>query len=284
MDHLILLIHGFNGSPSNFDNFERVLKIYLNPLSKNLVVKLCSNQWNTYDGIEKGAKRLFPEVLEVLRSNPSLTKMSLIGHSMGGLLARYLIKLLHDHNVFSSIQPWAFVTLATPHLSIRRSPSKSLFNFIFVHFLPYFCQSLREMMMEDSDHLLHKMAVESSFLIPLGLFSKRVLYSNIFYDLQVPYSTGSIQTSNPYRHETSIPSIPSYPSLAVRKQPGPTPAFVNDSKRLILSEMCSSLNVLSWERCDCLLSAITAHSQIVNKRAFFQRDDLIRHVAITYLI
>lgn len=63
----------------------------------------------TYDGIELGGERVANEVetrLEELRKNGHIiTKFSITGYSLGGLVARYAIGLLYHKGVFEHIQP-----------------------------------------------------------------------------------------------------------------------------------------------------------------------------------
>ena len=42
---------------------------------------------------------------------------------MGGLIARYLLGILHTRNFFDTIAPVNFTTIATPHVGIPRYPS-----------------------------------------------------------------------------------------------------------------------------------------------------------------
>ncbi|KAF1330396.1 putative alpha/beta hydrolase, partial [Globisporangium splendens] len=54
------------------------------------------------------------------------------------------------------------------------------------------------------------------FLQALLMFKARTLYANVFFDLQVPYSCGSIRAFNPYRMETTKRSTsPVYPHVTL---------------------------------------------------------------------
>lgn len=63
----------------------------------------------TYDGIELGGERVANEVearLEQLKKDGhTITKFSITGYSLGGLVARYAIGLLYHRGVFEHIQP-----------------------------------------------------------------------------------------------------------------------------------------------------------------------------------
>jgi esterase/lipase len=69
-----------------------------------------SNAGNfTYDGIELGGERVTREVEEKLeelaKSGHEIKRMSVIGYSLGGLIARYAVGLLYHKGVFERIQP-----------------------------------------------------------------------------------------------------------------------------------------------------------------------------------
>ncbi len=49
----------------------------------------CAPDVQTFDGIDVCGERLAEEIWAEVAKYPSLQKMSLIGHSMGGLLIRY---------------------------------------------------------------------------------------------------------------------------------------------------------------------------------------------------
>lgn len=67
----------------------------------------------------------------------------------------------------------------------------------------------------DAPPLLCCMA-RGQFVQALLLFKIRTLYSNVFFDLQVPYSCASIRAFNPYRMETTKRSTsPVYPHITL---------------------------------------------------------------------
>ena len=84
---------------------------------------------------------MFLQVISVIKRHPNLQKISFIGHSLGGLIARYAIAKLytndpinnHDSESISSeriagLVPINFITVATPHLGTgghRQVSSKS---------------------------------------------------------------------------------------------------------------------------------------------------------------
>lgn len=63
----------------------------------------------TYDGIDTGGERVAQEVEgkleELAESGHNITKISIVGYSLGGLIARYAIGLLFRRGIFDKIRP-----------------------------------------------------------------------------------------------------------------------------------------------------------------------------------
>ena len=85
-----------------------------------------SNSGNfTYDGIELGGERVAFEIQETLEKlkgdGYQIEKLSMVGYSLGGLVARYAIGLLFAQSWFqeNNIRPMNFTTFASPHLGVR---------------------------------------------------------------------------------------------------------------------------------------------------------------------
>ena len=63
----------------------------------------------TYDGIERGGERVCVEIEEELANVRSkggkITKLSIVGYSLGGLVARYAVGLLEAKGVLDQLEP-----------------------------------------------------------------------------------------------------------------------------------------------------------------------------------
>ncbi|KAG6557738.1 hypothetical protein Mapa_000504 [Marchantia paleacea] len=148
-DHLLVLVHGILASPSDWKYVEAELKPQLG--NRYLLFASAVNSYlNTFNGIDTAGKRLAEEVGFVVKRTPSLKKISFLGHSLGGLFARYAISVLYkspsgavsltenqslveelerrgEKNVhdtrqkatIAGLEPLDFITLATPHLGVR---------------------------------------------------------------------------------------------------------------------------------------------------------------------
>ncbi len=76
-----------------------------------LVAKRNSGNF-TYDGIEVGGERLCHEIEEEIeklaKSGQEIKRFSLVGYSLGGLVARYACGLLYSQGFFEKIKPMVY--------------------------------------------------------------------------------------------------------------------------------------------------------------------------------
>ncbi|KAJ5748442.1 uncharacterized protein N7511_010138 [Penicillium nucicola] len=208
-DHLCVLVHGLWGNPSHLDYVASAL---LERHGDDSLYILCpkANSGNyTYDGIELGGERLVREVEETLESlakkGQKITKISVIGYSLGGLLARYAIGLLNARGWLDKLQPMNFTTFATPHVGVR-TPLKGFSNQIWNELGPRTLSvSGRQMWLIDSFRdtgrpLLSVLAdPESIFLQGLKKFQTRSVYANIVNDRSVVFFTSALSKVDPFR-------------------------------------------------------------------------------------
>lgn len=194
--HLVVLQHGLSGTA--LDLFR--LSEELNRLSQGcaLVHSATANEGRTTDGIRTGGARLAEELRRVIASHSTLTDISFVGNSLGGLYTRYAISELLDKQgcTFAGLHPASFVTIGCPHLGVRQ--------FTFLP-LPAVAQSLarivvgptgEELMLRDRESLLRQMAdPQSPFVQALRLFGKRGLYANLWGDFMVPFGTAALESS-----------------------------------------------------------------------------------------
>jgi hypothetical protein len=151
---------------------------------------------------------LVHEIEETLESlaekGQKITKISLIGYSLGGLLARYAIGLLNARGWLDKLEPMNFTTFATPHVGVR-APLKgwkdNIFNVLGARTIS---QSGRQMFLIDSFRdtgrpLLSVLAdPESIFVEGLKKFQRKSIYANIVNDRSVPFYTSSLSKVDPF--------------------------------------------------------------------------------------
>ncbi|GMF08880.1 unnamed protein product [[Candida] boidinii] len=130
--HLFVYVHGLWGTPQHLDVLELIPKEFLNELkSDNLTndnfyfLKPKSFTYlRTYDGIEYIGNKVMNEVLHFIKElleteKIKITKISIVGYSLGGLVSRYIIGEFYKIGFFDKIEPFIFTTYATPHLGVN---------------------------------------------------------------------------------------------------------------------------------------------------------------------
>ena len=129
--------------------------------------------------------------------------ISLIGYSLGGLVARYVAGVLHAKRFFDKVQPLNFTTFATPHLGVA-APASSFgsraWNYIGKMTLGASGQQLfATATFRDSGKPLLSLLAEPDgiFMRGLLLFPYRTLYANVSMTIfearfspWLPYETG----------------------------------------------------------------------------------------------
>ncbi|KAM2925782.1 hypothetical protein FF1_043250 [Malus domestica] len=141
--HLIILVNGLIGSA---ENWKYAAKEFLKRYPEDVVAHCseCNSSMLTFDGVDVMGERLAEEVISVIKRHPSVQKISFVGHSLGGLIARYAIGRLYERNItgelsqengehrrdgvedpllkqkvqrkIAGLEPMNFITSATPHL------------------------------------------------------------------------------------------------------------------------------------------------------------------------
>ena len=195
-----------------------------------LVAKRNSGSF-TYDGIELGGERVCQEIEEEIeklaKAGQEIKKLSLVGYSLGGLVARFCVGLLYSKGFFEKITPVVrtksvrisrilanqlqnFTTFATPHLGVR-TPLRGWHNHIWnVLGARTLSASGRQLFTIDNFRdtgkpLLEVLAdPESIFIKGLALFERRTLYTNIVNDRSAVYYTTGISKTDPFTNLDKI--------------------------------------------------------------------------------
>lgn len=178
-----------------------------------LVAKTNSDTF-TYDGIDLGAERVTQEIETYIhdleKDGCHVKKLSVVGYSLGGLVARYAIGLLYSNGWFDKLQPINFTTFATPHLGVRTpllGVHHRMWNLLGSRTLSV---SGRQLFTIDNFRdtgrpILSVLADPSSvFILALACFKHRVLYANIVNDRSAPYYTTCISTVDQFTNLDAI--------------------------------------------------------------------------------
>jgi hypothetical protein len=174
------------------------------------VYRAHSNQgYFTYDGIDVCGTRVANEVqreIEALNNYPDckVTNISIAGYSLGGLISRYAIGMLHKRGVFDDVEPVSFTTFCSPHVGVvvlGNRFSAHGFNWVGQYSMS---STSRQLFLSDKFQntdvpLLEYMSDPGSpFYRGLSRFSTRVLYANIINDHRCEYYTSAIYSRDPF--------------------------------------------------------------------------------------
>ncbi|KAF9961051.1 hypothetical protein BGZ70_008377 [Mortierella alpina] len=157
-----------------------------------------NSQEDVLDSSIEGAKR------------KKVTQFSYLGYSLGGLIGRFAMGLLDMEKFFDpvdqggrGIEPVYFVTMATPHLGIRKPPESNwskLFNYLSSTMLSRTGEQLQliDDYIDGKPILLVMSEPGSVFVQALSRFKRRALYCNIRNDRSVPFWTASFSDADPF--------------------------------------------------------------------------------------
>ena len=109
------------------------LKYLSNLLEKNgcrVLKSKVNEKFKSVQGIVTGGESLAKEITDLIKEIPDLRKISFVGNSLGGLYARYAIKVLHDSktNLVANLEPQNFMVL----YSITNLYKCCFFQYIFL--------------------------------------------------------------------------------------------------------------------------------------------------------
>ncbi|KAI1133486.1 putative serine esterase-domain-containing protein [Nemania abortiva] len=213
-NHLCVLVHGLWGNPNHMKQVATAIRAAYPEDELHLLLAKRNSGNFTYDGIELGGERVCLEIEEeieaIRRKGGNITKLSIVGYSLGGLVSRYAIGLLYAKGVLDKVEPVNFTTFATPHLGVRaplRGWYDSIWNRLGARILS---ESGRQLFIVDKFRdtgkpLLSILAdPESIFIMGLKKFKRRTLYSNIVNDRTVVHYTSMITKTDPYGDLTKI--------------------------------------------------------------------------------
>ncbi|KAL2256249.1 hypothetical protein VTK26DRAFT_1933 [Humicola hyalothermophila] len=207
-DHLCVLVHGLWGNPNHMASVAKALRAQYPPEKVYILVAKRNSGSFTYDGIELGGERVCLEIeeeLELIKSRGgNIRKLSMVGYSLGGLVARYAIGLLFARGVLDNLECMNFTAFASPFLGVR-SPLRGWANHMWnVMGARTLCMSGRQLFGIDKFRdtgkpLLAVLADPGSiFMSGLARFRRRTLYANIVNDHSAVFYTTAIAKTDPY--------------------------------------------------------------------------------------
>jgi hypothetical protein len=232
------------GNPEHLLEMDRIIRETKSSEDMELQVLLAETNRDdaTYDGVDWGGERVAREVMDtaekVKSEGKTLSRFSVTGYSLGGLLARYLVGILHQQDFFKDVSPVNFNAIATPHIGLPRY--SSLFSMLSSRLGPTLLSRTGEQFYSvdkwssTGQPLLEVMAdPDRIFYRALALFSHIRIYANAINDTTVPYVTAAIEFADPFADyanngmdieldETYGPRIKSYTIPSSPRPPKPT--------------------------------------------------------------
>jgi hypothetical protein len=163
--------------------------------------------YKTLDGIDVCGLRIAREIedqIEHLGESGKVMKLSVVGYSLGGLISRFAVGILHHKGLFEEIEPVNFTTFCTPHVGVLTPGSNvsvRLFNWLIPNLLSL---SGKQMFLKDfsggkDGPLLLLMANPNSvFYRALQCFKYRNLYANAINDRRTAWWTAGISLVDPF--------------------------------------------------------------------------------------
>ncbi|GAA5846840.1 hypothetical protein JCM9279_004461 [Rhodotorula babjevae] len=244
--HLVVLLHGLFGSPKHVaylaSALEREAAAQLEHRSddeagRKLVVLVAQSNGlssaHLYDGIDVCAARVVEEidaeVERIERQGGRVERFSMVGYSLGGLVARYALGILDSRtpSFFDSALPSSFTTFASPAIGVPVWPDSRFSRFARAVGSNLLSRAGRQLYERDvflpssrfdaeveqdgagrqrgeqkhrrGDPLLKVMAdPQYSFYRALAKFERFDLFANTVNDRTVPFPTGGIEAHDPF--------------------------------------------------------------------------------------
>ncbi|CAL1714629.1 unnamed protein product [Somion occarium] len=200
----------------------------------HILVVETNTESSTYDGIDWGGERVAEEIRAESKrleaEGKTVTRFSVTGYSLGGLIARYVIGILHQQQFFDKVTPVNFTTVATPHIGLIRYPSfrSSLFAFLGPKLLSRTGEQFYavDQWSARGRPLLEVMAdPERIFFQALSSFPHVTFYANAVNDITVPYMTAAAELDDPFAehlaHHVTIEFDEKYKPIVKSWTPAP---------------------------------------------------------------
>ncbi|OQS00476.1 hypothetical protein ACHHYP_03590 [Achlya hypogyna] len=283
--HIFVLVHGNNGHPSDFDIVANAIRARFPPGSVAILQSSVNERRKTRAGIKQCGENLALEILAWLRTFrvQGRHQLSILGHSFGGLIARYCLPFVKYTLDAVGIAQVSFATLCTPHLGSRKpggTLQRVLSKWLVHAILSTHClygQTGRDLLVHRSDDdlaTLEAMSVpDSPFVEALSAFAHRTAVGLVTGDHLVAHAASTISLSAVdasncapadewawfVEHEAfgsehpvtaAFPSPPTPHSMAMHQAPKLHDGSISDAQRHIAfsKDMLTGLQTLPWRR------------------------------------
>ncbi|ANQ08044.1 Serine esterase [Plasmodium coatneyi] len=116
--HYFIFQHGLTASVHDFQNIVNPLLIKYPHL---FVYITYSNQSHTFEGVDVGTERICTELNCLFKIINENINVSMIGHSLGGILNRSVLINLYRKKMFKNKRLINFITFACPHIGVHEN-------------------------------------------------------------------------------------------------------------------------------------------------------------------
>ncbi|CDO91759.1 unnamed protein product [Kluyveromyces dobzhanskii CBS 2104] len=211
--HLFILVHGLWGNHSHMDSINEMMSKTLDNFDDIVCFKpKNSGHMNSLHGLTVVSYNVLEEInsFVVEYGVEKFDRVSLIGYSMGGLVARFVIgkMVTQCKEIFEHMQPTIFVTFATPHLGVnfyqpqdktRRTVSKRVLSSVLsVLGKTILGRSGSDIFISNrKDRVLVDLS-QGEYLYGLSKFEHRICIANVKNDRTVAFYTSCITNSDPF--------------------------------------------------------------------------------------
>ncbi|KAJ6462634.1 DUF676-domain-containing protein [Mycena vitilis] len=186
--------HGMWGNPGHLAELNHIVKDTIPDPDFHVLLAETNKEDSTYDGIDWGGERVAEEIIaevqKLEQEGHPVTKFSITGYSLGGLVARYV-----------HVAPVNFNTIATPQIGLPRYPTffSSPASVLGPKSLSrtgeqFYCQ---DKWSANGHPLIEVMAdPDRVFYQALAAFQTIRIYANAVNDRTVPYVTAAIDVDD----------------------------------------------------------------------------------------
>ncbi|SOV15535.1 serine esterase, putative [Plasmodium sp. gorilla clade G2] len=179
--HYFIFQHGLTASVHDFQN---IFNSLLTKYPHVFVYITYSNQGHTFEGVDVGTERICTELNCLFKIINDKINISMIGHSLGGILNRSVLLNLNRKKIFKNKKLINFITFACPHIGVHENMAimKVLSTYLGAHTIDD---------LNNKTTLLLKIASVESINI-LKKFENIIFYGNTQSDWLVGIRTSLI--------------------------------------------------------------------------------------------
>ncbi|KJP86118.1 hypothetical protein AK88_04241 [Plasmodium fragile] len=116
--HYFIFQHGLTASVHDFQNIVNPL---LTKYPHLFIYITYSNQSHTFEGVDVGTERICTELNCLFKVINDKINVSMIGHSLGGILNRSVLINLYRKKMFKNKKLINFITFACPHIGVHEN-------------------------------------------------------------------------------------------------------------------------------------------------------------------